>query len=62
MTNPVSGEALTALVAELRKLPRYWMKIPNVGQSQTQVICAVDVQRVLDAAMLAAPIADDPPK
>jgi hypothetical protein len=54
MTEPV--RPLEALIAEIKHLPRYWMKIPNAGQSQTQVICVVDLQRILDelAALLQA--------
>jgi hypothetical protein len=52
MTEPV--RPLEALIAEIKHLPRYWMKIPNVGESQTPVVCVVDVQRVLDAALIAA--------
>jgi hypothetical protein len=63
MTEPV--RPLEALIADIKHLPRYWMKIPNAGQSQTQVICVVDLQRILDelaallqAAATPAPTAD----
>lgn len=36
------------VVQALRKLPRYWMHIPNAAASSTQVVCWVDVQRVLE--------------
>lgn len=36
------------IIQELRKLPRYWMHIPNAAASSTQVVCWVDVQRVID--------------
>lgn len=43
-----AGPGVVQVVQALRKLPRYWMHIPNAAASSAQVVCWVDVQRVLE--------------